>query len=63
MKTQQQMFYESANNFARSCELFSDMVKDGLTKSELQRLIAKRPSSWGKFSHWLDILPEEEGIV
>jgi hypothetical protein len=59
MKTQQQMFYEAADNFARSCELFSDMVKDGLTKSELQRLIAKRPLLWGKFSHWLDILPEE----
>jgi hypothetical protein len=58
MKTQHRMFYEASDKYARACELFSDMVKDGMTKSELQRLIAKRPSLWGKFSQWLDILPE-----
>lgn len=57
MKTQMRMFYEESHKFAEACELFNDFVKDGLTKTELQRLINKRPETWGKFSNWLDILP------
>lgn len=51
------MFYEESHKIAESCELFSEFVKDGLTRDELQKLINKRPALWGKFSGWLDILP------
>ena len=57
MKTQMQIFYEESHKFAEACELFNDFVKDGLTKTDLQKLINKRPETWGKFSNWLDILP------
>lgn len=29
-----------------------------MTRGELAKLIAKRPSVWGRFSAWLNTLPE-----
>ena len=37
--------------------LFLDMVKDGMTKEELQKNIDRRPALWGKYFNWLEKLP------
>lgn len=39
--------------------LFLEMVEDGMTKQELERLIKLRPTLWGFYKAWLDRLPEE----
>lgn len=59
MKTQEQLFYSACENTARGNELFLEMVKDGLTKSELEKLICKRPELWDRFDGWLDKLPSD----
>jgi len=55
--TQKRMLSSATSNYARSCETFLEMVEDGLTREELTKLIAKRPSLWGRFEHWLPKLP------
>ena len=39
-------------------ELFLEFVKEGMTRSELQKNIDRRPQLWSRFSNWLDVLPE-----
>jgi hypothetical protein len=60
MKTQLQMFYDAQRRaFDLNCA-FIDMVQDKhnpLTRAELEKLIAKRPLVYGRFSNWLDKLP------
>jgi hypothetical protein len=55
--TQLQMFYKAHRNIADANELFLQFVDEGLTRAELEKLIARRPSLWGRFSHWLPKLP------
>ena len=55
--TQRQMFYKAHRQIADANELFLQFVADGLTKTELGKLIARRPSLWGRFSNWLQKLP------
>ena len=46
------------NNMPRTKnDLFLMLVKDGLTREELQENITRRPLLWEPFSHWLDRLP------
>ena len=52
-----QMFYTEHKKIAECNELFLELAKD-MTKSELQKLIEKRPSLWGKYSNWLNVLPD-----
>ena len=54
---QLQMFYTEHKKIAECNELFLELAKD-MTKSELQKLIERRPSLWGKYSNWLDVLPD-----
>lgn len=58
-KTQQQHFYSAVENAARANKQFLEFVKNGLKREELERLIAKRPSLWGRFKNWLPNLPLE----
>ena len=55
--SQRQMFYASHRKIADANELFLEFVSEGLTKVDLERLIARRPSLWGRFSNWLPKLP------
>ncbi len=55
---QRQMYYEAACKDMDANKLFLDMVKEGLTARELKALIKLRPSLWGKWSGWLDKLPD-----
>jgi hypothetical protein len=54
---QLQMFYTEHKKIAECNELFLELAKD-MTKSELQKLIEKRPSLWGKYANWLNVLPD-----
>ena len=56
MKTQYQIYEQERRKIAEINITFLDMVKDGLTKKELQALIERRPALWARFSNWLDKL-------
>lgn len=54
--TQLQHYYKSQRKIADINNTFMDMVKNGLSKKELQMNINRRPELWGRFSNWLDKL-------
>lgn len=55
----QRAHYErAARMIAETNELFLEFVADGMTRRELERNIERRPELWGRFSNWLDKLPE-----
>lgn len=56
MKSQLQLFYEAQRRIADGNEQFLDLVREGLTKAELQRNIERRPELWERFSNWLEVL-------
>ena len=58
MKSQLQIFYEEQRKLGEANETFMEMVKDGLTRRELQRNIDRRPYLWGRYANWLEVLPE-----
>ena len=55
--TQKQMFYAAHRKIADANQLFLQFVDEGLTRAELESLIARRPSLWGRFRNWLPKLP------
>jgi hypothetical protein len=54
--TQAQMYYAAERRAAEANLTFLELVKGGLTRSELERNIARRPALWGRFSNWLKVL-------
>lgn len=60
-ETQLQMFYRVSRSIGEVNQLFLELVKDGLTREELQKLIDKRPELWQRFDTWLDKLPSKKG--
>lgn len=59
MKTQLQHFYEAHRKIADINETFLFFVKEGMTRSELEKLIKKRPQIWERFKNWLPKLPDK----
>ncbi len=57
MPTQEQRYYQAERRSARLNLAFLELVRDGLTREELQRNIARRPTLWGRFEGFLDKLP------
>jgi hypothetical protein len=57
--TQKQMYYQAVRKASECNQLFLQFVKDGMTREQLEKLIQKRPSLWGRFSNWLERLPKE----
>ena len=55
--TQYQIFYAEQRKLGDRNIQFLEMVKDGLTREELQALINKRPAYYGMYENWLDKLP------
>ncbi len=55
--TQLQMFYAEQRKLGEKDRQFLEMVKEGLTREELQALINKRPAYYTLYEHWLDKLP------
>lgn len=59
MKTQMQMYQEAEQKIFRQNQAFMDMVNDPvnpLTKHDLERLIARRPEKYARFSGFLETL-------
>ena len=56
--TQYQMLYQEQSKIALGNDAFMSFVRAGLTKSQLASHIKNRPRVWGRFSHWLDKLPD-----
>lgn len=57
--TQEQMFYQEQAKIGRQDELFMQLVREGMTREELQKNIQRRPSLWGKYSNFLPNLPSK----
>ena len=57
MKTQMQIFYQEQRKLGEVNATFNEIVKQGLTRNELAKLIKKRPALWSRFSNWLKVLP------
>lgn len=51
-----QLYWSAHHKNAEINNLFLELVKDGLTKDELKKLIEKRPSLWKRFEGWLEKL-------
>lgn len=62
MKSAKQYWHEAERRAAEANLLFLQFVKDGMTREQLARLISRRPSLWGRFSVWLDKLPESNAV-
>ena len=56
--TQEQMFYQAQRRAADTNDGFLYLVSHGLTRSYLERNIARRPSLCARFANWLARLPE-----
>jgi hypothetical protein len=57
MKTQNQIFYQEQRKLGEVNATFDEIVKQGLTRNELAKLIKKRPALWSRFANWLKVLP------
>ncbi|MBU3743788.1 MAG: hypothetical protein FGM61_04470 [Sediminibacterium sp.] len=58
MITQQQIQQQQQQKISNMNRLFVEMVQDGMTRNDLENCIKLRPQLWGRFSHWMSILPE-----
>ena len=56
-KTQSQHFYSAVERETQGNLMFLELVNQGLTRAELETLIAKRPSLYARFQGWLNKLP------
>lgn len=54
---QVQMYYKSERKSAELNQAFLFLVKDGMTRQELETNINRRPALWSRFSNWLSVLP------
>ena len=59
---QQRMFYAEGKKIAALNEAFTDMVRNNeITKTDLEKLIKRRPHVYGRFSGYLATLPDQDG--
>lgn len=62
MPSQKQMQFGTFKKIAECDKAFLEMVENPehpLTSYELQHLIEKRPSLWGRYTHWVKVLAEK----
>jgi hypothetical protein len=60
MKSQKQIYYSEARKLSETNDSFLELAKD-MTREELARNIERRPSLWGRFANWLNVLPSAIG--
>lgn len=58
--TQLQMYREAERTSAIVNQDFLWLVKEGMTREDLQSCIKKRPALWTRFEQWVDKLPSRE---
>jgi hypothetical protein len=54
---------EYARKDAEKDALFLQLVSDGMTRADLEKLIAKRPALWGRYAEWLGKLPIDKDHI
>ena len=54
---QVKMYYNTERKSAQLNQAFLFLVKDGMTRQELETNINRRPALWSRFSNWLSVLP------
>lgn len=59
-KTQLQIYREVERKIFDQNEAFMDLVREGLTREDLEILIKKRPELYGRFSNFLNVLPRRQ---
>lgn len=57
VKSQLQIYREIERKIANLNEAFMDLVREGLTKEDLEAMIERRPELYGRFSNFLNVLP------
>ena len=60
MLTQKQHYELARRKVAGANDTFLELVKEGMTASDLRTNIARRPELWARFAKWLDVLPESQ---
>jgi len=61
MKTQTQLFYMAHERLANINKAFMDLVKENnITSTELEKLIQKRPETYGHLESWIETLRQRE---
>lgn len=55
--TQRQLYERARAKAAEMDMLFLDMVRQGMTRRELEINIQKRPVLWSRYAGWLPKLP------
>jgi len=55
--SQKQMYYRAVHQASGADQTFLHLVKSGLTRDELKKLIKRRPSLWGRYASWVSRLP------
>lgn len=58
-RTQLQMFYAAHRQVAETNNAFLELVKEGLTREELEINIERRPALWQRYENWLSVLPSK----
>ena len=58
-RTQLQMFYAAHRQAAETNNAFLELVKEGLTREELEINIERRPALWQRYENWLSVLPSK----
>lgn len=56
--TQQQMLERAERDAHERDRTFLELVKEGMTATELRKMIKRRPALWGRYEAWLEKLPE-----
>lgn len=55
--TQEQLYTRSRDQAAGMDKLFLDMVRQGMTRQELERNIKRRPAVWSRYAGFINKLP------
>jgi hypothetical protein len=58
--SQLQLFYQEQKKLGEANELFMELVKDGMTREDLQVNIDRRPQLWERYADWLKVLPSRD---
>lgn len=61
--TEQSRAFDLTAEMINEDRVFRELVRDGLTQSELRDLIERRPQTYSRFSQWIDALPRSKPIA
>jgi hypothetical protein len=61
MRTQNQLYWQAHERLANIYKAFMEMVRENnITSGEIEKLIQKRPETYGHLESWIETLRERE---